>query len=199
MEAQINFERENIKGIAVVGSYLIDAAQRLGVRIADESGRLALDDSSVVTVKSGAEFLTLPTKAEVEILSAERRADGERLASQAKIDKEGEIVIETKVPPAKPEVDKDEQYRSEFSDLPLEKKVANLLQLEAMTLSETFNFVVNSPQKIVGKIMDVMAEFGHKLDDDAKTAATPEEHRADETEKENGKKTRKKKKSADLD
>ena len=36
MEAELKFEKENTGGIAVVGSYLIDAAKRLGVEIHDE-------------------------------------------------------------------------------------------------------------------------------------------------------------------
>ncbi len=193
MEAEITFEKEKINGIAVVGSYLIDAAHRLGVYIAEESGRLGLDDSTSVTVKSGAEFLSLPTKAELEVLSPERRGQGERLACQAKIAKKGAIVIETKDKP-EVEIDKDEEYKKEFAELPLEKKVAKLVDLEAMTLSETFSFVLNSPQKIVGKIMDVMAEFGLKLEDETKKAAKPEEHREDNAENDETKTAKKKSK-----
>src|SRR5687767_14966789 len=95
MEAELKFEKENISGIAVVGSYLIDAAKRLGIDITDECGRLGLCDSCVVTVKSGAKFLTEPTKAELEVLSKDRRKKGERLSCQTKIKDAGEIVIET--------------------------------------------------------------------------------------------------------
>jgi hypothetical protein len=67
--------------------------------------------------------------------------------------------------------------------LPLEKKVANLMELEVITLSETLSFVINSPFKIFEKAMDVMAEFGLKLDQEAKKAKRPAEHgEAAETE-----------------
>src|ERR1051325_2490788 len=95
MEAELKFERENINGIAVVGSYLIDAAKRLNIEIHDDCGRLGLCDTCAVTVVSGAEFLSEPTKAEIEILSEERRKNGERLSCQAKIAGEGEILIRT--------------------------------------------------------------------------------------------------------
>lgn len=36
-------------------------------------------------------------------------------------------------------------FKKEFSELPLEKKVANLLEMEMVTLSETVSFVFNSP------------------------------------------------------
>lgn len=188
MEAELTFERENIKGVAVIGTYLIDSARRLGIEIIDECGRLGLCDSCAVTIKSGAEFLTLPTKAELELLSDERRKNGERLSCQAKIESIGEIVVVTKKKNDESEIkDANEEYRKEFAELPLEKKIANLLQLEAMTLSETFTFILNSPYKIVGKMMDVMAEFGLKMEDETKNATRPDEHK----KAENGDKSKK--------
>jgi len=191
MEAELIFEREDIKGVAVVGTYLIDSARRLGIEIIDECGRLGLCDSCAVTIKSGAEFLTAPTKAEIELLSDERRKNGERLSCQAKIESIGEIVVVTKKKADDSELkDTNEEYRKEFADLPLEKKIANLLHLEAMTLSETFTFILNSPYKIVGKVMDVMAEFGLKMEDETKNATRPDEHKTAETS-ENGDKSKK--------
>jgi ferredoxin len=180
MEAELIFERENVKGVAVVGTYLIDSARRLGIEIIDECGRLGLCDSCAVTIKNGAEFLTPPTKAEIELLSDERRKNGERLSCQAKIEKVGEIVVVTKEKKEDSKAkDPNEEYRKEFADLPLEKKIANLLELEAMALSETFSFILNSPYKIVGKVMDVMAEFGLKIEDEAKDSVRPDEHKAE--------------------
>lgn len=178
MEAELKFEKENRSGVGAVGSYLIDAARRLGVEIIDRSGRLGLDDSSAVTIKSGAEFLSAPTKAELEQLSDERRKNGERLASQAKIEKAGEIVIIThEKKQEEPEIDPNEKYRKEFAELPLEAKIANLVKLEAIALGETFSFILNSPYKIGEKIVDVLSEFGLKIEDEAKNAARPDEHK----------------------
>ena len=198
MEAELRFEKEDVKGVGVVGTYLIDSARRLGIEIIDECGRLGLCDTCAVTVKSGAEFLTPPTKAEIELLSDERRANGERLSCQAKIASVGEIVIETKIKEDKAE-DKDpnEEYRKQFADLPLEQKIASLLQLEAMTLGETFNFIMNSPYKIVGKVMDVMAEFGLKMEDESKNATRPEEHKTGENGHKSEKSEKKEKKKSD--
>lgn len=186
MEAELKFERENTGGVAVVGAYLIDAARRLGVEIFDECGRLGLCDSCAVTIKSGAEFLTPPTKAEIEQLSEERRSSGERLSCQAKIVSEGEIVILTKEKVEEEPQDINENYRKEFAELPLQKKVANLVQLEAMTLNETFSFLLNSPQKIVGAVMGVLAQFGLKIEDEEKKAKRPAEHKTDDKTTTNG-------------
>jgi hypothetical protein len=78
------------------------------------------------------------------------------------------------------------------------EKIADLVRLEAIALGETFSFILNSPSKIVDKVMDVMAEFGLKLDEEAKNAKTPDEHKTkEETKAEdkaetNGKKTTRK-------
>ena len=186
MEAELKFERENTGGVAVVGTYLIDASRRLGVEIFDECGRLGLCDTCAVTIKSGAEFLTPPTKAEIEQLTEERRKNGERLSCQAKIAAEGEIVILTREKADEPPEDSNEVYRKEFAELPLDKKVANLLQLEAMTLNETFSFLLNSPNKIVGALIGVLAQFGLKIEDEERKNKHPEEHKTEEKAATNG-------------
>ena len=178
-ETEIKFEREELDGTVAVGTYLLDAARRLGVEV--ECDRLGLSDSCAMTVGKGGDLLTPLTKAELELLDETRRKNGERMACQAKIGAPGEISITTKEKIVEKEVTEDErseQYREEFEQLPLEKKVAALVKLEAVTLGETFSFILNSPNKIVGKVMDVMAEFGLKMDEEEKNATRPVEHQA---------------------
>lgn len=207
MEAELKFEKENINGVAVVGSYLIDAARRLGVEIFDECGRLGLCDSCAVTVKSGGEFLSVVTKAEIEQLSEERRKQGERLACQAKIAKEGAIVIMTheRKDPRTEKERKHDEFRKEFDALPLEQKISQLLELEAVALSETFSYVLNSPYKIGEKVVDLMSQFGLKFDKEDKDAKRPEEHQkepgdaTDEPKEKKAKPKRTKKRAAEND
>lgn len=179
MEAELKFEKENINGIAVVGSYLIDAAKRLGIEITDECGRLGLCDTCAVTVVSGAEFLSEPTKAEIEQLSEERRNRGERLSCQAKIAVEGEIVIRTheKKDDRPDEQRRHEEYRKEFDALPLEQKISRLMELEAVALGETLSFILNAPYTIGGKVVDILSGFGFKIDKETKESKKPEEHK----------------------
>ncbi len=113
-------------------------------------------------------------------MTAKRRKNGERLSCQAKIEAAGEIVIMThkKKEEEKPEFEAThEEYRKQFDELPLEKKISSLLELEAVALSETLSFVVNSPSHIAGKIMDVMAHFGFKIEEKEKDARRPKEHK----------------------
>lgn len=178
-EAEIRFEREGRDGIVAVGSYLIDAMKRLGIRL---EGDCTLEQDihfCSVEVKDGIEHLSPLTASETEHFSQAGRRNNERLACQAKIEKPGEIVIMTqeKKEETKKDDNKSEQYKKEFVEMPLEKKIASLVQLEAITLGETFSFIINSPFKILEKVGDVMAEFGMNLEKKAKEASRPAEHK----------------------
>lgn len=177
-EAEIKFKREELSGVIPVGTYLFDAARRMGAEV--ECERTGETDDCAMKVTRGGEFLSEITKAEIEQLSDERRRGGERLACQAKIERVGEIEIMTteKKEEEKPDYEaKREAYRKEFEELPLEKKIASLVELEAIALGDTFSFIINSPYKLVGKFMDVLAEFGLKMDEEAKKQTRPAEHR----------------------
>ncbi len=187
MDVEVKFEREDISGVVPVGSYLFDAARRMGIEV--ECERRGESDLCAMRIKGGSEFLSEITKAEKEHLTTKRRKNGERLACQAKFEQSGEVIIMTtkKKEEEKPaDEEKYEAYRKEFEELPLEKKIADLLHFEAIAFSETVSFVLNSPSMIVGKIMDVMAEFGLKMEDDAKKATRPNEHKANVKTEENG-------------
>ncbi len=188
-EVELKFENENRSGVVAVGSYLIDAAHRLGVEIEAICERRGECDSCAMKITQGGDLLSAPTSAESKQLGEQRINAGERLSCQTKLEKAGEIVImiTQKNEENKPETEeeKTKEYRKEFEELPLEKKIASLLELEYLTLSETFTFVLNSPFKIVDKAMEVMAEFGLKLEEKDKEAKRPKEHKAEE----NGKKT----------
>lgn len=177
----VRFEREDAEGIVAVGSYLGDAAKRFGVRFDSECSLVEpIQHHCAVEVNEGGELLSEKTSAEKEILTEASLGDPWRLACHAKIEKAGEIVVMTKEKPkAEKEEEKDqaEDYRKRFEELPLEKKMAELVRLESIALSETLSFVINSPYKVADKVMDFMAEFGFKLDKEKKEASKPEEHR----------------------
>jgi len=182
-EVELKFKRENRSGIVATGSYLFDAARRLGIEVEAECGRVGECDSCAMKIKDGNECLSEPTFAEINQLTDRRRQNGERLSCQAKIEKAGEIVVMTnmkKETENSTSKEKTEEYRKQFEEMPLEKKIASLLELEAIALGETFSFVLNSPFKLFDIAMGVMAEFGLKLEDDAKKATRPNEHKREE-------------------
>ena len=181
-DAVVRFEREDAEGIVAVGSYLGDAAKRFGVRFDPAcSFNESVEHNCAVEIIEGGELLSEKTSAEKEILKDSDLGDSWRLACHAKIERAGEVVVMTK---EKPKVEKEEEkdqaedYRKRFEELPLEKKMAELVRLEGIALSETLNFVINSPYKVADKVMDFMAEFGFKLDKEKKEAVKPEEHRS---------------------
>src|SRR6185436_16168647 len=63
------------------------------------------------------------------------------------------------------------KFQSDFEALPLEEKFANLFKMEAVTLSETFSYVLNSPLKAVEKVGDAVIEFGTKIETEVRKAA----------------------------
>lgn len=188
---------ENRSGLVAVGSYLFDAARRLGIEVKDECGRQGECDSCALKITRGSELLSAPTTAENKQLGEKRLKDGERLSCQTKLEKAGEIaiMITQKNEDNKPETEEEKinEFRKEFEELPLEKKIASLVELEVIALGDTFSFILNSPYLIAGKVMDVMAEFGLKLEKEEKQAKRPEEHK----EKENGASAKKSSKAAE--
>ncbi len=185
LEVQVRFERENREGIVAVGTYLIDAAKRFGIHFEDVCVPEIDSHYCSIIVASGSDLLSEVTKAESEHFAKAGRKRNERLACQVKIENPGEVEImtEEKVKDPVPEKetaagDSNEEYRKTFAEMPLEKKIANLVQLETIAFGETVSFIFNSPFKVADKLMDVMAEFGFKKEEKQKEAARPAEHKS---------------------
>jgi ferredoxin len=184
-EVLLKIESEGREGVLAVGSYLMDAAARLGMRIEDDPASNGGVHTCGVVVESGSEMLSEMTETERTQFERDGRKPNERLACQVKFVKPGEVVImvedkkkaETK---KEDEAEQKERFRKEFEEMPLERKISNLLQLEVIALGETVKFVLDSPYKVIDKLMDVMAEFGLKKDEEAKKANRPKEHTAKE-------------------
>lgn len=203
-EAEVRFIRENREGVVAVGTYLIDAAKRFGIHFEDVCATETDTHCCSVTVVSGSDLLSGLTKAETKHFEKHGRKTNERLACQVKIEKPGEVEIMTKeevhdpAPEAKAaDGDSNEEYRKAFTEMPLEKKIANLVQLETIALGETVSFIINSPFKVADKVMDVMAEFGFKKEEREKEAARPADHQAKASESNSKAKTKKASKPKD--
>jgi ferredoxin len=191
-EANLTFKREEREGIAPVGSYLSDAAGRIGIR----SERKCVPFENIhfckMSVLQGRDLLSPQTEHETEYLSAEQGSEDERLGCQTKITEPGDIVImttETKEEKAETEAaETGKEYVKEFAELPLEKKVAQLVELEAIAIGETVSFIINSPFLIFDKAVDVLAGFGLKKEEQSKKATRPAEHVAEPNEETPGEK-----------
>ena len=181
-DVDIKFEREGLEGIVAVDTYICDAMRRFGIRVDCERVADQIMHDCTVRIVRGMDLLTPRTQAE-RAFFLNGSEPSKRLACEAKIQRPGEIVLmtEEKVKEAKKD-DESDRYLKEFADLPLDKKIADLVKLEAMALGDTISFIFNSPYKLFDKIGDVMAGFGRKLDAEKKKASRPSEHQEQENE-----------------
>jgi ferredoxin len=162
-------------GIVPVGSYLNDAAKRMGVTAVTCTSE---EHGCAFEIEEGADLLSPVSDDEKEHLDKLGRNSKSRLGCYAQIQKPGVIVVMAKkeaeaATESQTQDDRNEKYRKEFGELPLEKKIANLVQLEAITISETLSYVMNAPYTVFDKIGDVLAEFGFKKEEAEKAAARP--------------------------
>lgn len=180
-EAKLKFEREGLEGIIPVGSYLADAAGRFGVRFEEKCVTAEGSHHCKIRVTEGGDLLSDLTETESENLTETERGDGWRLACQVKVVEPGEIVVmteqkEEKAAGKEAEAEPEEDYSKKFAELPLEKKIAELVRLEAIAFGDTVSFIFNSPYLVFDKAMDVLAEFGMKKEVREKSEARPAEH-----------------------
>lgn len=188
MSVDIKFQPEGRNGLVAEGTYLLDAAKRLGVTLPTECGGRGECDTCAVIVEEGATLLSSLTEAERVRLSPERLAAGERLACQTKVERGGELVLrpvpQTERAETSAETAKD--LSKEFRDLPLQRKVTTLVELEAVTLFQTLDAIFNIPFTIGGKVLDLMAIRGKTLDERDHELNRPAEHRQQVEKSETG-------------
>jgi ferredoxin len=171
---------EGRSGIIAEGTYLWEAAKRLGVRLPAECEGRGECDTCAVVIEQGATLLSALTAPERERLSPERLAAGERLACQARVEHGGDLVLRP-VPVTERAETTDESvkdFRKEFKEMPLQKKLSTLVELEAVAAFETLGKIADLPFALFGKGLDLMAGRGRTLARREREARRPAEHRA---------------------
>ena len=160
MSVSITFEPSGINGLVAEGTYLIDAARRMGATLgAGCTAGKGECPACVVSIKSGANLLSLPSMAEEKQLGLEQLDQALRLACQVKIENHGEVVVmvaTAKPKPASAPGATEEELRKKFGELPLNKKIATLLQFEAITASEAFDTAIEKPLAFGSKTFDAI-------------------------------------------
>ena len=174
-DAVITFEPEHLTGVVAVGVSVMDAMRRFGVKPDCDCDRNV--HACLVIVASGVDNLSPLSPTETEHFKVNWRRSNERLACEARIIRSGEVSImtEEKEQQTKANGAEKDPIQAEFEALPLEKKIASLLRMEAVTLGETFEYVVSSSIKAVEKAGDVIQDFGTKLDQEMRRAKCPPE------------------------
>lgn len=172
-------EGEGHSGIVAEGTYLWEAAKRLGVRLPTECEGRGQCDTCAVVVEEGAALLSGLTDAERERLSPERLAAGERLACQARVEHGGDLVLRPVPQTERAETSEEvvTDIRKEFRQMPLGKKLSTLFELEAVAAAQTFDALLNLPFSAFEKGLDLLAGRGRRLSDAEREARRPAEHR----------------------
>jgi ferredoxin len=157
MSVSITFEPSGISGVVAQGTYLIDAARRMGAPLGTgcTAGKGECP-ACLISVKSGAEVLSPPSMAEENQLGNEQLEQSLRLACQVKLENHGDVVVMVAArPQTRPsETDSVAELQKKFGALPLGKKIATLMQFEAITASETFDAAIEKPLALGSKAFD---------------------------------------------
>ena len=156
MSVSITFEPSGISGVVAQGTYVIDAARRMGAPLGTgcTAGKGECP-ACVVSITTGAELLSPPSVAEEKQLGVEQLEQALRLACQVKIENHGEVVVlVTSRPRTRAAQSDDEELKQKFSALPLSKKIAMLMQFETLTASEAFDTAIEKPLAYGTKAFD---------------------------------------------
>lgn len=189
MSVNVEFEPDGLQGVVAEGTYLWDAAKRLGVRLPAECAGRGECDTCAVTVLEGATLLSSLTNAERERLSPERLAAGERLACQSRAERPGTVRLRP-VPVAARETETAEEakrdLRTEFRRLPLQQQLATLVELEAAAAYNTFKTIGDVMTGALARGADVIVGAGRARARRQRAARRPAEHRAARSDGEKG-------------
>jgi ferredoxin len=158
MSVSITFEPSGLSGVVAEGTYLIDAARRMGVSLGSGCtiGKGECPEC-LVSVKAGADLLSSPSAAEQKLLGVEQLDQSLRLACQVKFEHHGDVVVMASAQKlgGAPRDTKSEVKR-DFGSLPLSEKIATLVQLEAITMSEAFDSMIEKPLAFGARTMDAV-------------------------------------------
>ena len=157
MSVSITFEPSGISGIVAQGTYVIDAARRMGAPLGTgcTAGKGECP-ACVVSITTGAELLSPPSVAEEKQLGVEQLEQALRLACQVKIENHGEVVVQVTTRPQAPPFGTDtaSELVKRFGTLPLTKKLATLMKFEAITASEALDSAMEKPLAYGSKAFD---------------------------------------------
>lgn len=168
-------EGEGRSGVIAEGTYLWAAVKRIGVRLPAECDGRGECDTCAVVVSEGATLLSGLTDAERKILSPERLAAGERLACQAKVEHGGDVVLRPVPVTERAETAEEaaRDLREEFRRMPIKKKFATLVGIEADMAYETLVRAADLPFNLFGKGLELLAGRGRRIAQNERAARRP--------------------------
>lgn len=171
MSVQITFESDSGSGLVAAGTYILEAAKRLGVTVPAECRGRGECDSCVVVIVRGAELLAAATSAEEKVLGRERLehpTQAERLACQAIMEKPGEIIV--RLPPVREGEQQPSGFANTLRGLPFKEKVGALIELEAATITEALNSLRGSYHGLIDKFLNLNPQSAKEAEQTTKAA-----------------------------
>jgi ferredoxin len=157
MSVEITFQPMGIGGLIAEGTSLIDAGKRMGINVSSACRATPDCTACVISIVSGHSLLSNPTEHELKTLGQGKLVLDRRLACQTIVERSGELVVEI-IPEEKQKDVHD--VRATFSELPLDKKLVTLIQLEALMMSEAFDTVVDKTLSFGGKVASIFSSRG---------------------------------------
>jgi ferredoxin len=164
MSVEIKFEPDGSSGLVAEGTSIVDAARRLGFQIPDCG---VCDGTCAIRIITGSTLLSDLTDIERKQLSPARLAAGERLACQCTAERGGELVIKLVAQSERSRTaeEKTRELRQEFSELPFDRKIATLMQLETIAVTQAFDKIADASASLGKKIFDsVMSDASAKAE-----------------------------------
>ncbi|SRR6266542_5481707 len=154
MSVEITFQPSGISGLVAEGSYLSQAASRMGIKISGTCSGTAECESCVISILEGHSVLSTPTEHELRMLGQHGSVKDHRLACQTIIERSGQLVIE--IMPERKQ-NQEAEMRNAFKQLPFDKKLLTLVQLEALAMSEAYDTVVDKALSLGGKVFNFIS------------------------------------------
>jgi ferredoxin len=155
MSVEIRFEPAGLSGLVAEGAFISDAARRLGVRFPTDCNLKGECTSCLISIVSGVELVSAPTDVEERLLGPERLATQYRLACRTILESPGDLVVYVhETAEQKTETNDPATMRKTFGELPLNQKILMLAQLEAVTMNEAVNALIDKPLAAGGKWFD---------------------------------------------
>ena len=161
MSVEITFEPGRGNGLVAEGTYIWEAAKRLGVSLAADCKGRGECDSCAVTIERGVGLLSPATSAEVKMLGLDRITCAERLACQANLEKQGEIIVRL-APVRKAEPKQGESGKS-FRGLPFKEKVGALIELEAIFITGALNSLRGGYHSLMDKFLNLTPQTENEV------------------------------------
>ncbi|MGH9971512.1 MAG: 2Fe-2S iron-sulfur cluster-binding protein [Pyrinomonadaceae bacterium] len=172
MSVAITFHPEDRSGIIAEGTYLIDAAKRMGLSLPADCHERGECTACVVSIVAGQSLLSAPTSAERKMLTEERLAKDHRLACQTKIESSGDLVV--RLIPQERQVPGDPQQESA---LRFNNKYATMVEREAQHLFKTFDAIMDKSRSAGESMLDRFVSRARLARERERESKRPPEHR----------------------